>query len=90
MPEAGTRKESADVPHCKVTSMSQAAYFITRGLKLVSGKKKPGNPKEFVFVFEDPKNCIEQLAMDFLSSESRAFDHAVRDLRALVNASKHK
>lgn len=68
-----------------ITSMSQAAYFVIRGLKLVSGRRTDRR-NEFSFTFEDPNRQAEQLSMDFLSSECRAFDHAVRDLRALTSA----
>lgn len=77
-------------PLTTVTSMSQAAYLMINGLKLVSGRKDGLRKKEFVFLFEDPDDRVETLAMDFLTSESRQFDHAVRDLRALVNASQRQ
>lgn len=73
-----------------VKSMSLAAWFITKGLRLVSGKRQLDRPKEFEFLFEDPEQRIEKLAMEFMTSECRSFDHAVRDLRGLVNASKPK
>lgn len=68
-----------------VTSMSQAAYFMMKGLKLHKGSRT-GYRNEFEFVLEDPDRRIEKLRMEFLSSEARAFDHQVRDLRALVSA----
>lgn len=77
-------------PQVRITSMSQAGYLMMKraeGVKLISGKRKVANPKEFVFLFEDPLNLIPSLIVDFMHSESRAFDNAVRDLRQLVNAS---
>lgn len=75
-------------PTVKITGMSQAAYLLMHNFVLVSGKCKPGKKKEFEFVFEDPDNRVEELLVQFISSESRKFDHAVRDIRALVNAHK--
>jgi hypothetical protein len=73
-----------------VTSLSIAAFLMMKGIKLVSGKRSAEDSREFEFIFEDPKGQIEQLSIEFLSSECRKFDDSVRHLRSLVSARQYK
>ena len=66
----------------ETTDLGTAAYVHMRGLELLGVRRSQGRGK-FVFVLSDPDGVGEQLTVDYLNSESRKFDAAVRSLKKL-------
>jgi hypothetical protein len=69
--------------HWETTDMSMAAWMRARGVDIVSIQKLPHSGRQFRFVFRDPENRCNDLALAFLNSDAHAFDTAMRALKKL-------
>jgi len=64
------------------SDLGTAAYVHMRGLEIL-GVRQGSHRGQFVFMFQDPEGQGKQLQVDYLNSESRKFDGAVRSLKKL-------
>lgn len=67
----------------QTTDLGSAAYVFMRGLRLLGSRRAARGNGQFVFMFADPENRGEQFSIDFLNSECREYDAAVRSLKKL-------
>lgn len=65
------------------TDMSLAAWMRAKGKRIISVQRIAERRKEFRFVFRDPDNECDGLALDFLNSDAHAFDTALRALKKM-------
>jgi len=68
----------------KTSDLALAAYLKLNGLKFVKGNRDG----KFQFVFEDPENKAEDLAIEFVNSEFRKFDDEIRSLKKIIYSKK--
>ncbi len=72
------------------TNLSQAAWLLMHDKDLKCGRRtyRQGQKgQEFYYEFYDPDDDCAYLVLNFISSEARRFDDAVRSLRAVANSS---
>jgi hypothetical protein len=67
--------------HFITNDLSLAAYLIMRGCELINSKRLGKTYKFTVNILDYKKH---QLQADFMNSESRRFDAAVRDLKKIM------
>lgn len=63
--------------------MGTAAYLHMRGLEMVGVRKDAPNRGRWIFMLRDPEGRGSELAVEYVNSESRKFDSAVRSLKKL-------
>lgn len=63
--------------------LGTAAYAHMRGLPILGVRRGQGGGSRFMFMFEDPEEQGAEFQVDYLNSESRRFDAAVRSLKKL-------
>lgn len=68
-----------------LSDISVAAFFLMRGLKLLSAKKLSS---KFEFVFEDPNSLAEGLENEYIMSDISRYDAAMRRLKSRINGEK--
>lgn len=61
-------------------SLALAAYLLSKGVTI----KKATGGRPFVFIFDDENDVCDQLAIDFLNSESSKFDDAMKKLKIML------
>lgn len=66
------------------SDIALAAYLKLRGLILVECSRED----KFNFVFEDPDNEAESLALDFVNSDMRRYDDEMRSLKKIIYSKK--
>lgn len=66
------------------SDIALAAYLKLRGLILVECSRED----KFNFVFEDPDNEAESLALDFINSDMRRYDDEMRSLKKIIYSKK--
>jgi len=77
-------KKSADEQTYKTSDIALAAYLKLKGLKLVQCSRDG----KFQFVFEDPENQAEDLALEFVNSDIRKYDDEIRSLKKVIYSKK--
>jgi hypothetical protein len=77
-------KKSADDQNYKTSDIALAAYLKLKGLKLVQCSRDG----KFQFVFEDPENKAEDLALEFVNSDIRKYDDEIRSLKKVIYSKK--
>lgn len=65
----------------ETTDLGSAAYANLRGLSILGVTR--GSDNKFTFRFADPGNKGQQLQIDYINSDCRRFDEAVRSLKKL-------
>jgi len=60
-----------------------AAYFLMMGVKIEHVK----NGRPFVFVFNNENNVCNNLAIEFLNSESSRFDDSMKKIKTILKNS---
>jgi len=73
------------VPSYETSDLGTAAFVHMMGLKLLGSTRSPGG--RFTFRFVDPEGRGPNYAVDYLNSECRQFDAAVRSLKKLCHDS---
>ena len=66
----------------ETSDIGVAAYVMMKGLKLQSASRDSRG--RFKFIFEDPKNSGNSLAVDFVNSESAKFDAHIKNLKNIL------
>ena len=66
----------------ETSDIGVAAYIMMKGLKLKSATREKNG--RFKFVFNDPKNIGQSLAVDFVNSESALFDAHIKNLKNIL------
>jgi len=66
------------------SDIALAAYLKLRGLILI----ECGRGEKFNFVFEDPDNVAESLALEFVNSDMRRYDDEMRSLKKIIYSKK--
>lgn len=69
------------------TDLAFAAYLQLNALEITK-IERPAKGNKFTFVFLDPSGQAEELSYNFLRSESKRFDDAVRSLKTLCHTKK--
>lgn len=64
----------------RTSDIALAAYLKLKGLRLVTCSREA----KFNFVFEDPDNMADQLAIDFINSDMRKYDDEMRSLKKII------
>lgn len=77
-------KKSTDEQNYRTSDIALAAYLKLKGLKLV----QCGRDGKFQFVFEDPDNRAEELALEFVNSDIRKYDDEIRSLKKVIYSKK--
>ena len=62
------------------SDIALAAYLKLQGLRLV----ECGRADKFNFVFDDPDDRAEQLAIEFINSDMRKYDDEMRSLKKII------
>jgi hypothetical protein len=62
------------------SDIALAAYLKLQGLRLI----ECGRGEKFNFVFEDPGNKAEGLAIEFVNSDMRKYDDEMRSLKKII------
>jgi len=62
------------------SDIALAAYLKLQGLRLI----ECGRGDKFNFVFEDPGNKAEMLAIEFINSDMRKYDDEMRSLKKII------
>ncbi len=70
----------------ETSDLGTAAFVHMMGLKILGATR--GNRGKFFFRFEDPEGRAENYALDYVNSECRKFDAAVRSLKKLTDPRK--
>lgn len=73
------------------TDLPLMAYYIMNGLEIAKLTKKRGQgggAQDFVFYFRDPDGKAEQLRIEWVNSQCRDFDNAVRSLKKLCHEAR--
>lgn len=65
----------------ETSDLGTAAFVHLRGLPILGARRVEGD--RFVFRFRDPEGVGEALQIDYLNSDCRKFDEAVRSLKKL-------
>ncbi len=63
------------------TDIGVAAYLLMNGLRVLSARRLAGGA--FRFEFLDPGMVAEDLQIEYVNSEARRFDEAVRAMKKL-------
>jgi len=71
----------------EVYDLDLASYLSMRDLPLAESYR---DEREFMFRFLDPDNRVEQLAIDFVNSESAKFASAVRRIKKITLSQPRK
>ena len=66
------------------SDIALAAYLKLKGLILIEYNRND----KFNFVFEDPEELAESLAMNFVNSEIRKYDDEIRSLKKIIYSRK--
>lgn len=72
----------------ETTDLGSAAFVVVSGIDIHGVKKATTRGGQFVFMFEDPENKCPELQVDFMNSDCRKFDAAVRSLKKLCYDSR--
>ena len=75
MSSNGDRWETSD--------LGVAAYVHMKGLEILGGRRDRN--RRWVFRFKDPDRRARSIAMEYLNSECRAFDAAIRTLKKTID-----
>lgn len=66
----------------ETSDLGTAAFVHMSGLEILGVRRSQGKGR-FIFVFSDPDDRGQELTVNYLNSESRRFDAAVRSLKKL-------
>ena len=66
----------------QTSDLSLAAYLLMKGMKLKKADKTPSG--KFIFLFSDPDDSGQTLAVSFLNSEFCEYDNHVRNLKKVL------
>jgi len=66
------------------SDIALAAYLKLCGLRLIECNRD----SKFNFVFEDPEDKAEKLALDFANSDMRRYDDEIRSLKKIIYSKK--
>jgi hypothetical protein len=69
------------------TDLPLMAFYIMRGLELVKAERNR-NGSNMIYWYRDPEGRAEDLRVEWINSECRDFDNAMRNLRKLGNEAK--
>lgn len=73
---------STDMKNRYTTSdIALAAYLKLKGIRLIDCGK---DGQKFSFVFDDPDNACEDLALEFANSDCRRYDDEMRSLKKVL------
>ena len=73
----------------RTSDIALAAYALMAGLHLVGGEESAQRGKlEYVFVFNDPGNQWDTLALAYSNSDCNRFDAAMRTLKKLCKRNR--
>lgn len=64
----------------ETSDIALAAYLKLRGLVLIKCERD----KKFSFLFEDPEEQAEALAIEFVNSDMRRYDDEIRSLKKII------
>jgi hypothetical protein len=64
----------------ETSDIALAAYLKLKGLVLLKCERD----KKFCFVFDDPENKAEELAIEFINSDMRRYDDEIRSLKKII------
>ena len=70
-----------DHNHISTNDLSLTAYLIMRGCRLISAYQRG---RTYKFTISIGEYTEQQLHADYINSESRKFDAAVRDLKKIM------
>jgi hypothetical protein len=71
-----------------VRNLDFAAYCAIRNLPIAGSTSTKGsrnNPRQYLYLFSDPEDEIEQLALDYLNSEAAKHADAIRRLKNMTS-----
>ncbi len=66
----------------ETSDIGVAAYIMMKGLKLIDASRDQRG--RFRFVFQDPQKIGQNLAVDFVNSESAKFDAHMKNLKNIL------
>jgi len=66
----------------ETSDLGTAAFVHMKGLEILGSTRSPQNGR-FMFRFSDPQGRGEALMVEYLNSDCRKFDAAVRSLKKL-------
>ena len=66
----------------QTSDIAISAYLMMKGFKLLSaGKSSSG---KYNFLFDDPGNTAEKVALEYLNSDFSKFDNYLRNLKKVI------
>ena len=66
----------------QTSDIAISAYLMMKGFKLLSaGKSSSG---KYNFLFDDPNNTAEKVALEYLNSDFSKFDNYLRNLKKVI------
>ena len=66
----------------KTSDIAIAAYLMMKGMKLVDARRLSNG--RFHFEFDDPKKIGNNLAIEYVNSESAKFDSHIKNLKNII------
>lgn len=67
----------------ETSDLGTAAFVHMKGLAIRGARRAHDHSRRFIFVFGDPDSRGEELQIEYMNSECRAYDAAVRSLKKL-------
>lgn len=65
----------------ETSDISLAAFFLMRGIRIISAKREKG---KFIFVFEDCENVANELSQEYIMSEYPRYDASLRQIKRML------
>jgi len=66
----------------KTSDLALASYLMMKELKLISASRVQGG--RFEFIFDDPNQHAQSLAVEYVNSDFCRFDNHVRNLKKII------
>jgi hypothetical protein len=80
------RTKPRNARHRDTRDLAFAGYALMKGYRVLRADQcSAGRAKEYTFTFEDPEGSWEALHVEYVNSESAAYDNAIRSLKKLCH-----
>jgi len=66
----------------KTSDLALASYLMMKELRLISASRVQGG--RFEFIFDDPDQRAQSLAVEYVNSDFCRFDNHVRNLKKII------